>query len=250
MAARRDVDEIHLAVQLLGYLDALFDAVAALIAGRAADAHVDGVLGAAEPSDAFYDGEQQSTTIFKAATPFVLTIVHLGVQELIEQPTVPGVDGHQPESAELGEGRRIRVGLDGLQDDVLRHGRDGHPHGVHTVHSPVDLVAPERREIGVRAAVLQLDGRDSPVTVDGRRQTVDGGQGGRVVQVSVAEPDAAALAVGNRRTHVHGGPSPKRLALEEGYGLFERVVLRGQVFVTHRRREQPALKDGVAQADG
>ena len=58
-----------------------------------------------------------------------------------------GVDGHHAEAAELGEGRRVAVGLDGLLDDLLRHGRDELAQGVLPVDRPVDLVALRAREM-------------------------------------------------------------------------------------------------------
>ena len=247
--ADRRVDEIHLAVKLHGDLDTLVDAEPALVAGRRADAHVDGKAPSALLLDALRYGEHDAAAVFNAAAPLVFAMVDGRVEELAEQPAVAGMEGHHPEAAELRKRGRVGKGLDSLQDHLFRHGRHEHTEGVLAVHGAVDLVAAPGRVVGVGAAVLQLHRRYTAVPADGLRQPVDGRQRLRIVEVGVALPHAGTLAVGNRRAHVHGGRPAGALALEEGDGLLDRVLLRRQILVTYGRVEDAVLEDRVPQAD-
>jgi len=120
-----DMDKVDLAVELLGDRHAFVDVVAALVAFRAADADLD-----REPTPAFlldplHDGQREAATVLKAAAPSILALVDLGGEELGEEPAVPGVDGHQAETAELGEGGGVAKSLDRFLDHLFGHRRDG-----------------------------------------------------------------------------------------------------------------------------
>ncbi len=250
VAPGRDVDKVHLAVELPRDGYTLVDAVPALVAGRPADADVDREAPAALPLDPVDDGQGEPAAVLQAPAPLVLPVVHVGIEELVEQPAVPGVDGHHPKSAELGERRRVAEGLDGLLDDLLGHGGDELPQRVDPVDCAVYLVAAGRADVGVRPGVQKLHGRHRPVPVDGRRQTVERRKRRGVVQIGVAQPDHAPLAVRGCRAVVHRRRASHGLALEEGDGLVEGVVLRREILVAHRRREQAVPEDGVSQPDG
>jgi hypothetical protein len=75
---------------------------------------------------------------------------------------------HQAEAAELGESSRVGECLDGLFDDLFRHGGNELPHRVYLVDRAVDLIALQRGGIGVWPTVLDFDGRDRPMPVDRR----------------------------------------------------------------------------------
>ena len=198
VAAGGDVDEVDLAVELLRDGYALVDAVAALVAGRPADADVHWETAAALLLDAVDDGQRETAAVLETAAPLVLAVVHVGVQELVEQPAVPGVDGHHAESAELGEGRGVAESLDGLLDDLFGHRRDELAESVEPVDRSVDLIASGRADVGIRAEMHEFDGRHRPVPVDGGGEAVERGKRRGIVQVGIAQPDDTPLAV-------HGG---------------------------------------------
>ena len=69
------MDEIDLAIELLGDGHALIDAVPTLIAHGTADADLDGESPAALPPYAFDYGQKEAAPVLQAPTPPVLAVV-------------------------------------------------------------------------------------------------------------------------------------------------------------------------------
>ena len=96
--------------------------------------------------------------------------------------------------------------------------------------------------------MLEFDGRHGPVPAYGRCQPVDGGKRPRIVQIETPVPDTSALAVRHGGADVHRRRASDGLALVEGDGFLQRIVLGRQVRVVHRRCEVAVAEDGVSRA--
>ena len=193
VASGGNMDQVDLAVKLLGDGDAFVDAVSALVARGPADTDIDRKFAAAFLLDPVDDGEGKTAAVLKAAAPLILPVVYFGIQKLVEEPAVPGMDGHHAKSAELRISRCICKGLDRFFDDFFRHGRDKLSESVEPVDSSVYLIASRCARIGIRAAMLKLNGRHCSVSAYCGRQTIDRRQGRRIVEVEVVETPIAPL---------------------------------------------------------
>ena len=121
------MNEFHLAVQGLGDLDAVVQAVASLRALAAGDAHFDGKILAHCGADLVDAQQQEIQPFLRRSPPVVLAEVgQVGDlrDELVQQPAVTGVDGDHVKTVVLGIRRGLAEHFGRVDDLLLAHGPD------------------------------------------------------------------------------------------------------------------------------
>ena len=106
------MDDIRVAVQGHGILDALVHAVAVLKL-RGGDAELDGEILSAALMDGIADGDGEAGAVLQAAAPAVGALVRPLREELLRQPAVAAVDGDHAAARHLAVGGGGGVLLDG-----------------------------------------------------------------------------------------------------------------------------------------
>ena len=118
------MNEFHLAVQGLGDLDAVVQAVASLRALAAGDAHFDGKILAHCGADLVDAQQQEIQPFLRRSPPVVLAEVGQGAQKLVDKPAVTGVDGDHVKTVVLGIRRGLAEHFGRVDDLLLAHGPD------------------------------------------------------------------------------------------------------------------------------
>ena len=123
MAACADMDKVAVALQLLCKGYALFYIVAALIALAAGHTNFNGEVGANSLAYSVANGNSESGSVLNGgAAPFIGAGIERGREELLQKPTVAGMDENHAEARSLGGGSGLGVFFNGALNHGLVHG--------------------------------------------------------------------------------------------------------------------------------
>ena len=203
LASGRHMDEVHLAVQGLGDLDAGVQLIAALHPLRAGNAHVNGEALPHRGTDLLDDQQRKAHAVFQAPAPLVGAVIGDGGNELVEKPTVAHVDHDHVKAAGLGGGGSRTKLVGDVIDLLLGHLLHFVPPLVHIAGGADGIFSADEVGGAEGAAVVDLNGGGSTPGVNGLRHLHQIGNGAGVIQPHLLGMRTAGVQIHDHVAHRH-----------------------------------------------
>ena len=237
----RHVHEVDQILERMGDAGALGHIVAALEKLGSAYAQLDGesrANGAAHRSEHL---AREADAVLKRPAVFVLALIEVGGEELVDQPTVPCMYHDHLEAGALRERSRLTICCNDARDLLMRKRAHGHAVGTHAIGGPplaqvALLLLVDHIGAGILPRMRKLDGCDRAVAFDRVGKVGEGAELTGRLQRQPQHLRAVGFRMDHQLAHGNDGRTALCAQLVESLGARPWRALRRNVGRAHRRR--------------
>ena len=238
---RRYMHEVDQILERMGDAGALGHIVAALEKLGSAYAQLNGESGANGAAHRSEHLAREADAVLKRPAVFVLALIEVGREELVDQPAVPRMHHNHLEAGTLRERSRLTICCNDTRNLLMRKRAHGHAVGAHAIGGPplaqiALLLLVDHIGAGILPRMRKLDGCDRAVTFDRVGKVGEGAELTGRLQRQPQHLRAVGFGMDHQLAHGDDGRAALCAQLVESLGARSGRALRRDVGRAHRRR--------------